>query len=226
MCEPELRKALRLDQLERALRVEFSSSAERSVDEISTMVPISNACQKVFVGSVEEAQGLGSAYITPGHLLLGILREADTNVARFLSAHSIHLSEARTIVAQIEPPLNAHSRDHHFAGFHTFRLPGASSGRRFSWMIVRQATLLIFFGFVLIQSSATAKQLLWLGGIWFIASIGWSLLRPAYAWKVKFRGRYRTIGMLVLQLLLSLYSFLLGGWLVPVVIGVWRALRG
>ena len=68
---------------------------------ISTSVdlPLSNECKRALDFTQEEATQLGSEYIGPEHLLLGLLREEGCTATQLLIARGARLAEIRTALA-------------------------------------------------------------------------------------------------------------------------------
>jgi ketosteroid isomerase-like protein len=67
---------------------------------LSTAIPFSASMKRVLQFAAEEADRLSHADIGPEHLLLGLLREADSTVASMLSRHGLDLSTARSEVVR------------------------------------------------------------------------------------------------------------------------------
>ena len=64
-------------------------------------IPFTSATKLVLQYAAEEADGLESRDITPWHLLLGILREAESKAARLLTRLGMQLEAARTATSQL-----------------------------------------------------------------------------------------------------------------------------
>lgn len=58
-------------------------------------LPISAECQRILVLASEEAEHMGHKYIGTEHLLLGILREQGSYVARLLNENGLFLDSVR-----------------------------------------------------------------------------------------------------------------------------------
>jgi ATP-dependent Clp protease ATP-binding subunit ClpC len=66
-------------------------------ERISILIdlPISDECQRILMQASEEAEHLGHKYIGTEHLLLGILREQGSYVARLLNENGLFLDSVR-----------------------------------------------------------------------------------------------------------------------------------
>jgi ketosteroid isomerase-like protein len=67
----------------------------------SAEIPFGTSTKIVLQYGAEEADRLGHPDIGPEHLLLGLLREADSTVASVLTRHGLDLSTARTEVVRL-----------------------------------------------------------------------------------------------------------------------------
>ena len=76
-------------------------SASLSSVPLSAEIPFSTSSKKVLQFAAEEADRLSHPDIGPEHLLLGLLREADSTVASMLSRHGLDLSAARSEVVRL-----------------------------------------------------------------------------------------------------------------------------
>jgi ATP-dependent Clp protease ATP-binding subunit ClpC len=87
--------------LERAVLIDEVASQIERKPKFSTAieVPFGASTKEILVATVEEADRLSHREIRPEHLLLGILRVADTIPATILSAHDVILDSAREAVA-------------------------------------------------------------------------------------------------------------------------------
>jgi ATP-dependent Clp protease ATP-binding subunit ClpC len=72
---------------------EHSPVHERT--SISIDLPISDECQRILMRASEEAERMGHKYIGTEHLLLGILREQGSYVARLLNENGLFLDSVR-----------------------------------------------------------------------------------------------------------------------------------
>jgi ATP-dependent Clp protease ATP-binding subunit ClpA len=61
----------------------------------SVDLPLSHECRRVLAYGAEESQRMGSKHIDPGHLLLGVLREEQSEAAATLRQHGVLLAELR-----------------------------------------------------------------------------------------------------------------------------------
>ena len=61
-------------------------------------VPFASSTREILFAAVDEADRLSHAEVNPEHLLLGVLRIADTIPAAILSAHDVTLDAAREAV--------------------------------------------------------------------------------------------------------------------------------
>ena len=75
-------------------------SGSRSSVSLATEIPFSASLKRVLQFAAQEADRLGHSDIGPEHLLLGLLREADSTVASVLTRHGLDLSTARTEVVR------------------------------------------------------------------------------------------------------------------------------
>jgi len=62
---------------------------------ISIDLPISDECQRILMQASGEAERMGHKYIGTEHLLLGILREQGSYVARLLNENGLFLDSVR-----------------------------------------------------------------------------------------------------------------------------------
>lgn len=62
---------------------------------ISIDLPISDECQRILMQASEEAERMGHKHIGTEHLLLGILREQGSYVARLLNENGLFLDSVR-----------------------------------------------------------------------------------------------------------------------------------
>jgi len=62
---------------------------------ISIDLPISDECQRILLQASEEAERMGHKHIGTEHLLLGILREQGSYVARLLNENGLFLDGVR-----------------------------------------------------------------------------------------------------------------------------------
>src|SRR5690348_13085293 len=83
-CEPELNQLLQLNKLEGMLRADLPKTTDRALYSENFSVPLSDHGKRVLGYAAEEADGLNSLGVWPGHLLLGILREQESFAFRFL----------------------------------------------------------------------------------------------------------------------------------------------
>ena len=85
-----------------SIRAGLASVMERSAGKPPLMeIPFTAATKKVLEFAAEEADALVNRDITPRHLLLGILREAESEAARLLTRLGLQLDTARTAASQI-----------------------------------------------------------------------------------------------------------------------------
>src|SRR5215471_2621929 len=68
----------------------------------SVDLPLSHESKRVLAYGAEEAERMQSQAITPGHLLLGMLREEKSVAAKVLGEHGVRLAEAREMI--LHPP--------------------------------------------------------------------------------------------------------------------------
>ena len=61
----------------------------------SVDLPLSHECRRVLAYGAEESQRMGSKHIDPGHLLLGVLREEQSEAAATLRQHGMTVAELR-----------------------------------------------------------------------------------------------------------------------------------
>ena len=62
---------------------------------ISIDLPISDECQRILQQASEEAERMGHKHVGTEHLLLGILREQGSYVARLLNENGLYLDSVR-----------------------------------------------------------------------------------------------------------------------------------
>ena len=62
---------------------------------LSIDLPISDECQRILLQASEEAERMGHKHIGTEHLLLGILREESSYVARLLNENGLFLDSVR-----------------------------------------------------------------------------------------------------------------------------------
>jgi ATP-dependent Clp protease ATP-binding subunit ClpC len=62
---------------------------------ISIDLPISDECQRILLQASEEAERMGHKHIGTEHLLLGILREQGSYVARLLNKNGLFIDSVR-----------------------------------------------------------------------------------------------------------------------------------
>ena len=65
-------------------------------------LPISAECQRILVLASEEAEHMGHKYIGTEHLLLGILREQGSYVARLLNENGLFLDSVREEIVRTD----------------------------------------------------------------------------------------------------------------------------
>ena len=82
------------------LRKEIKRDSRPSVP-LSAEIPFARSSKLVLQYGAEEADRLGHPDIGPEHLLLGLLREADSTVASVLTGHGLDLSTARAEVVRL-----------------------------------------------------------------------------------------------------------------------------
>jgi len=76
-------------------------SASRPSVPLSAEIPFGTSTKIVLTYGAQEADRLGHPDIGPEHLLLGLLREADSTAASVLIGHGLDLSTARTEVVRL-----------------------------------------------------------------------------------------------------------------------------
>ena len=81
-------------------QIERQSTSPSSVP-LSEEIPFSRSSKRVLQFAAEEADRLSHPDIGPEHLLLGLLREADSSVASMLSRHALDLNTARSDVVRL-----------------------------------------------------------------------------------------------------------------------------
>jgi ATP-dependent Clp protease ATP-binding subunit ClpC len=79
---------------------EHSTVRERIPTSID--LPISAECQRILVQASEEAERMGHKYIGTEHLLLGILREQGSDVARLLNENGLFLDSVREEIVRTD----------------------------------------------------------------------------------------------------------------------------
>ena len=90
----------------------MTHSVIREKTSKSVDLPLSEECKRVLAYAAEEAQRLASHPITPGHILLGLLREEGGFAAKLLRDAGTALSPLRHAVASLPEtkPLTIHGR--------------------------------------------------------------------------------------------------------------------
>ncbi len=210
--QAELGDSMPLKQVEAALRTRLHPLPPESTS-IRADIPLSNVCKRCLAYAVEEAERLASGPITPGHLLLGILRQPKTLAAQMLDAHNVELNQARSIVSGLPP-----QRD-----VSLLQTEAVNLKRRFRFLSLAKLLALVVFGVILSQTSLSPKQLLWLGGIWLLVVLVWTATYRS--WNIDIKTQHRRLAVGVIHVFWSAYSFLLSGWLVLIVLGAWRFFR-
>lgn len=66
----------------------------------SVDVPLSSACTRAITQAAEEADRLGSRHVGCEHILMGLLREDESNLARAMKAVGIKLSAVRAVAVK------------------------------------------------------------------------------------------------------------------------------
>ncbi|HYX53863.1 MAG TPA: Clp protease N-terminal domain-containing protein [Candidatus Limnocylindrales bacterium] len=210
--QPELGETMPFKRIEPDLRARLHPLPLESTS-IRADIPISNVCKRCLAYAAEEAERLSSKAITPGHLLLGILREPNTLAAQVLEAHHVDLTQARAVISGL-PPQN---------DFSLLQIEKITLQRRLKFITVGQLATLAAFAVFLSQTSLSARQLLWIGGIWVCVVVLWSATYRS--WNVDIKTQHRRVALTVIQALLWGYGLLLSGWIIPIVLGIWRTFR-
>jgi ketosteroid isomerase-like protein len=78
-----------------------SASTSASSVPLSEEIPFSTPSKRVLQFAADEADRLSHPDIGPEHLLLGLLREADSTVASMLSRHGLDLNAARSEIVRL-----------------------------------------------------------------------------------------------------------------------------
>ena len=71
----------------------------------SADIPLSNECKRILAYAGEEAERLAHPFIGTEHLFLGILREQNCFASQLLQQHGINVDDARTDIAERQPPI-------------------------------------------------------------------------------------------------------------------------
>lgn len=96
-----------LDQVRQATEASFGAGAldpPAHRASPSGHIPFSKRAKKLLEHALREALRLGHGYIGTGHLLLGILRDAEGRAARLLVETGIDLEELRDETVKLIPP--------------------------------------------------------------------------------------------------------------------------
>jgi hypothetical protein len=97
--------------------------------------------------------------------------------------------------------------------------------KRYSRIAAAYIAILVLIGVVVAKSTVTGRHLLIIGAIWLLGVCAWVFLPKAEGlWGVKFSGRHRTVGIVIVYLFAWTYQFLLFGWLIPLSIGIYRVM--
>jgi len=215
--EAGLSSAFALNGLEQEFRAGRATSDQTAA--AAADIPLTNASKRILAYAAEEAARINSWEIHCGHLLLGILREADGVAARFLVEHGIDLAKARQAVARLprretsDPAQPARSE-----------IPRSGKLKRNFWMEwVLQVGLLVFLGLVLLRSHVGSKALLIIAGVWISAVVVWLALVPSFF--LQFRTR-RGEPATVLAFVFGVFcQLLLYGWIVVLGFAIYRLVR-
>jgi len=215
--EPELSTAFELNGLEqefRAGRAALDQAAPAAGD-----IPLANESKRIVAYAAEEATRLNSWEIHCGHLLLGILREADGVAARFLVEHGIDLNKARQALAMMPRGENDAARP---------RLSETAWGRKVRRRVriasALQLALLVLFVWALARSALGARSLLVIAAAWFVALAGW-LFRAGSS---SFVFRHRESGAAAVALTFArsmLKQLFVYGWILVLAVGIYRLVR-
>jgi Clp amino terminal domain, pathogenicity island component len=211
--EPDLKEALRIKDVEDALRADLMATAQLESSEKAANVPLSNPSKRVLAYAAEEAVRLNSWEIGSGHLLLGVLRESESIASRFFAIHNVDLQKARRIVAG--------SRIQSDTEKSTSTIGLASTIRRRYWIgMVGQLAMIVLLGVAVAKSTITGRHLLAIAAIWFMAALAWNKLGPSsFFLSLGKRNRVKIAFAYAFGWLHQLFMF---GWLFPLGVGIYR----
>jgi ClpA/ClpB-like protein len=219
-CDPELNEALKLKDLEDALRAELAATGQQEIISKRIDIPLANQSKRILAYAAEEAERLNSREIGSAHLLLGIAREPESIAAHFLSAHNLDLLRARQMISLL-------SRSHLGVTGQTSRarIGWASGLRRRHWIgTAVLLALLILLGLSVATSTVAGSHLLVVGTIWFVAAIACQILAPSsFFWSF---GKCNRVFAIALSYAFGcIYQLFMFGWLIPIGVGIYRVTR-
>jgi ATP-dependent Clp protease ATP-binding subunit ClpC len=85
-------------------------AAVRERIPISIDLPISDECQRILQQASEEAERMGHKHVGTEHLLLGILREQGSYVARLLNENGLYLDSVREKILRTDQTFRSGSQ--------------------------------------------------------------------------------------------------------------------
>jgi ATP-dependent Clp protease ATP-binding subunit ClpC len=103
LLREDIKLALRVLKSEEAIaavREQFEREPPAEPLTTSVDLPLSHASKRVLAYGAEESERMKHRTITPGHLLIGLLREEDGEAAKVLRARGVQLGELRELVAK------------------------------------------------------------------------------------------------------------------------------
>jgi ClpA/ClpB-like protein len=211
--EPAASSALELYGLEQELRAGRATSGQAAPSTAD--IPLANASKRIVAYAAEEAARLNSWEIHCGHLLLGILREADGVAARFLVEHGIDLEKARETVVRLPrregdavPPRLAET-------------PWGRKVRRRIWIeSALQLALLVAFVWTLATSDLGARWLLIIAAVWLVALAGWVFRARSFSFVFRHHESRRAV--ILAYAFSMLYQLFVYGWIVVLAVGIYR----
>jgi len=211
--EANLKEALRLKEVEDALRADFRANAQFESPEAPADLPLSNPGKRILAYAAEEAIRLNSPGIGSGHLLLGVLRESESIPSRLLIAHNVDLARARQIVTT----LRSHKDSEKSSG----SIGLASRVKRRYWIgVAAQVTLIVLLGVVVADSTITGRHLLLIAAAWFLIVLAWMKLGPSDFFLSL--GKQNRAKIAVIYAVGWFYQVFMFGWLLPLGIGIYR----
>ena len=184
-------------------------------DRVSSRVdlPLSNECKRVLAYSAEEAERLSHNHIGTEHLLLGLLREDKCFAAEILSQLGLRLS---TIREQLDPSSQGGARLHrHWAS--TARL------RYWSGAAV-QLLLFVLLALVLTKSGIREQHLFVIAVAWFAVALAWLRMGRSFSFLFLY-GKRNRLAIAATYIFLFLYQILVIGWVIPLGVGLYRAVK-
>lgn len=211
-----LKEVLGLGRIEDAIRDDLAATSKSESAEMPADLLLSNASKRILAYAAEEAIRLNSPGIGSGHLLLGVLRESGSIASHFLTDCNVDLQAVRQIVAS--------SRREGDTERPSGSIGLASQIKRRYWIgIAVQLALLLLLGAALVKSTLSGRPLLLIAAVWFLAVLTWSRLGPSsFFLSLGKRNRAKVAVIYAFGWLFQLFMF---GWLLPLIVGMYRVVR-